>query len=315
MADMNTAFAQAVEATNAEQSKDQAVSGPDQAERAPQTEEKGSDAALSTEASGLLSQEELDNWNKLKDPAEKLKVLNQTFTHKTQQLAEERKSLESFRQLSDRFEEDPGSVLRELAPKYGLSISEAVKEARQAETQQEVQAVADNATKLLRDALGPELAFIADRMGPVLEKLIVKGAQDVASKELEPIKAQQEQAKLESVTKSVDADIAQLAAKHPDWEKHWDKMRGFSQQLQPSGNMTGVDYLETLYFLATKDTNKAEQTKEIVKRMNESATKSDSSDSGMSTSRVSVTAPKFTNENDRFKWASDLAKAGTSVER
>jgi hypothetical protein len=273
-----------------------------------QPEEKGAEAAPAQEPSEqLLSTEEYDKLKK--DPDELIKATNRAFTRKTQELAEMRKQLEPFQELANAFESDPKATINTLAQQYGL----AVQEIQQAETKKEAHAAATNLTERLKSKLDPELHFLADQMGTALEEAFAEKMSEFAQKEVAPLKQQQEAALLDSAKKSTEATMQAFSAKHPGWEKHEKAMVALSSRLKPEG-MAESEYLETLFYLATKDQSEAEKTKQVLGRMEKSAAKSEPKDSGVNANRVAKAAPKFASISEAFDQSAADARAGIFYE-
>lgn len=174
-----------------------------------------------------------------------LKRMNKAFTQKTQALATERKSIEQYQQLIHAFETNPTETLKILSKHYGLPVTEtpAVAEAQ-------VQSMTDSVLTELRESLGPELSFLADKLTPAFDKLARHVAESVISAKVKPIEEAQQQQIAETAAKQTEAVLSNFTAKHPGWDKHEAKMAEIGQKLTPNG-MDEVEYLETLYALAT----------------------------------------------------------------
>jgi hypothetical protein len=85
---------------------------------------------------------------------------------------------------------------------------------------------------------------------------------------------------LEYNVKQVVSDSAQREAalaleafgkKFPDWQKHEEAMTELSHKLPPGPGMSEAEYLETLYYLVTRDGATGDAVKKVVERMKESA--------------------------------------------
>jgi len=309
-------FDTAVSEAQGEQSKDQAPEKTDQAESATQTaEEKGTEPAQPTEGSeDLLPQEE---WDKLQnDPKALRAALNKAFTEKTQKLSEEKKTFESqkealgqYQHLIERWNANPKEVVQALAKQAGVDIPSV-------ETKAEAKSAAKSLTDELKESLGPEFEFLAERLAPGLERAILK----VAGQTVEPIRQQAKALEAQQASKDVEVDMQRMTEKHPDWKKYEGKMYELGQELLPAKNPktgkypTALEHMERLYLLATMDVREAEAAKKAVKRIGEAAEKSESSEGGVSPSRVAKSAPKSGNFNEKFDNAFADARQGVRYE-
>lgn len=275
-------------------------------------EEKETELAQPPEGSEeLLSQEEYD---KLRDKPEELrKALNKAFTQKTQALAEQRKALEPYQALVESLQEDPQATVRALAEKLGIQLAEV-------ETKTEAKEAASELLADLKQSLGPDLEFLADRLAPALERITLKLAGQAVSKEIEPLKQQTEAMQQQAVAEQIDANLELFTKKHPDWKKHEAKMTEIGSRLHPAPDPTTgkpptwMEYMEDLYYLATKDVREGDIAKKIVERMKESAEKSETSEGGVAGSRVTKAAPKGKTFNEAFDQSWKDAQAGIVYE-
>jgi len=310
------AFDKAVETSTGEQSQDQAPVKTDQAEAAKQTvEEKGKEPAQPVEGSeDLLPQEE---WDKLqKDPKALRAALNKAFTEKTQKLSEERKSVESqrealeqYQQLNEQWQSDPRGVIQALAKQAGIDLPSV-------ETQVQAKSAAKSMVDELKESLGPDLEFLAERLAKPLESIILRTAHQAVA----PIQQKAAAIERQQIEKDVDTDLARMTEKYPDWKKHEPQMLKLGQVLQPAKDPatgkypTTMEHLERLYLLSTMDVREAEATKKAIERMNKSMEKSETSEGGVAANRVAKSAPKSGNLNETFDQAWKDARAGIRYE-
>jgi len=255
--------------------------------------------AISTEpAESFLTPDEV---NKLTPEQQMVhKRMNRAYTAKTQALSAERKSIEQYQQLIHAFETNPTETLKTLAKHYGLPVTEAP-----AVAEAQVQSMTDSVLTELRESLGPELSFLADKLTPAFDKLARHISESVISAKVKPIEEAQQQQIAETAAKQTEAVLSNFTAKHPGWNKHEAKMAEIGQKLTPNG-MDEVEYLETLYALATAKEQSAAMTKAVVDQINKAAASSESIESGVSASRVASNPPKL----PTFAQAWDAAKKG-----
>ena len=314
----DTGFDQALAEATAEQSKDQAPAvEPKEAEAAvsPKVEEKVSEAAQPADSDELLAKGEYDRLKA--DPEALRKALNTAFTQKTQavaaerkQLAEQQKELEAYKELVESFKTDPKGTVRELAKNVGLDLSEV-------ETKQEVKEAADRISDILSKNLSPELQFLAPQLSPAIKAAVQELASQEIKREVEPLRQQAQRLQEETVKEQIEANLKQFTEKHPDWKKHEAEMTKLGQMYQPvagKGSPSWMDYMEMLYYVATKDAREGDIAKKTVERMTESAKKSETSDSGVAGQKVTKSAPKFTSFDEAFNQAAKDAQAGILYE-
>ena len=284
MATLESSLDLAFEEAKQGQSEDQALSAPPkQADAAIETktpvEKTGAESApLSEDSEELLDSK---TYEKLKADPEKLrKELNRAWTQKTQALSEQRKALEPHLELFRALEENPEETIRKLAEERGLTIAEAKKE----EVREAVSPVATE----LRQVFGPGLEDLADRLAPVLERVIAE--------RIEPIKRQTDEVVSNAVIEEVNRNIELFTKEHSDWKKFEPEMMKISTWLQPAKQTNGkypttAQYMEALYHLATKDARKGDIVKETVERMAHAAAKSETAGSGVAQNRVAKSTP------------------------
>ena len=308
----DTSFDDALNEATKEQSQDQAPAEPTkEAEAAAsveqKVEEKPSEAAQPEGSEELLPQEEYDKLRK--DPEALRKALHTAFTQKTQALAEQRKALEPYQELIERFQTDPQGTVKALAEQVGIKLE-------QVETKQEVRDATSEVVAELKKDLGPDLEFLAERLAPALERMISRQAGQAISKEVEPLKQQAQKMQEETVTQQIDANLKMFTEKHPDWKKHEAEMTKIGARFQPvaNGKESWMEYMETLYFLATKDGREGDIAKKTVERMKASAEKSETSEGGVSGSKVTKAAPKGGSFDESFDRSWSDAVAGVTYD-
>lgn len=266
----------------------------------PQAEDQSTEAAEDTES--LLTKEEEAALKG--EAAKQYKQMQRAFTQKTQKLSEERKKIEQWQTFIDSFQANPQETLKRLAGSYGLQVAEP----EQQRMNTTVQEVADESVQQLREALGPEGTVLADRLAPVFENLARRIAQTVVKTEVDPIKEAQQRATAEAMAAEAESELEAFGKRHADWKEYESKIVELGKKFQPAQNseMDTSEYLDMLYFLATKDRTDAATTKSVVDRLNKSVRAAAQETAGVSQKVVTPAAPK----KPSFQEAWQAAKRG-----
>lgn len=220
------------------------------------------------------------------DPAALRKDLVGVFTRKTQALAEEKKSVERLRSYSDiidAYESDPEATIKALAKQHNIDLTPA--KAGETETTEETEDAVEQVLSEFKEALGPDLEYLADGLAPAITKLVERLTATTVEKATAPLKKGQETLLTKAATEQTETVMKTFGEKHPDWEEHEPAMLELSKKLQPNG-MGEVEYLETLYALVTRDTSTeatkkqtekqiADGVKAALKKMEQGATNTD----------------------------------------
>lgn len=315
-ATLDASFDKAFDEASKGQSKDQALEPTKEAEAAETAtktvEEKEAAPAQPAEgAEELLSKEEYETLRK--DPEALHKALNKAFTQKTQALSEQRKALEPYQELVKGLQEDPQGTVKALAEQLGIKLE-------QAETKQEVKDATGELVAELKQSLGPDLEFLADKLAPALERITLKLAGQAVSKEIEPLKQQTQRLQEQAITEQIDNNLKLFTEKYPDFKKHEAKMTEIGTRLHPATDSktgkppTWMEYMEDLYYLATRDSRDGDIAKKTVERMTESAKKSETSEGGVSGQKVTKAAPKGKSFDEAFDQSWKDAQAGVIYE-
>jgi hypothetical protein len=268
------------------------------------------------ETSDLISDAEYQALSKKypNDPARLVKEVNKAFTQKTQALAAERKTvqaLEPYRDLIADYEADPEAAVRRLADMHGLTIAPATTEtAATGDKPAATASPSDDTTKVLREALGPELEFLADKLGPAFDKLVQATAKAAVASEVKPLKDQQDVLVSRAAVEQRDAVMTAFEAKYPDWKQHEAAMVELAEKFPPSGKVTELEYLGMIHTLATKDTQAAATVKKTIERMTKGAETTERQIPATSASRVKATPPGV----PTFREAYEAAKRGERFE-
>lgn len=253
------------------------------------------------EAEQLISDKEFEALKN--DPAQLRKSLQAAFTKKTMALSEEKKRVAEVSKLVDAWESNPESVVTQLAKSLGLDVS---KPTTKAEAKEQAKSITDE----LREQLGEDLGFLADKLAPAMEKLIQKGVEQVMTKEIQPLKQSHQEMVQRAAESQTDRLLEAFSAKHSDWKTYEKQMLDLGKKFVPAQGMDDMEYMESLYYLATKDVTEAERAKKLAQRMNQSAQKSESSESGVGGDKLAVSPTK----PPSFREAFELAKRGIRVE-
>ena len=214
-----------------------------------------------SEAIELVGQ---DKWDTLKDnPAELRKELNRAATKKFQELSEQRKRLDPYAEFISALDRDPRATITAIGKQLGLEIKGA-----EEKTQEEITAQpSEEITARVRKALGPEYEDLADRLIPAINTV----AEEVAKKYATPLAQRQDEIIRESALRESRAVIDAFSKSHPGWEKHEKAMVELSKKLPPGEGMDETEYMNTLYYLATRDASEGDAAKKLATRMAQSA--------------------------------------------
>jgi hypothetical protein len=98
-----------------------------------------------------------------------------------------------------------------------------------------------------KEALGPELDYLADGLAPAVAKLVSDVATATVSRTVAPLIDRAAQAETDTV-------MAAFTEKHPDWQKHEAAMLSLSKKIEPTEGMNELEFLDHLYSRATHDT-------------------------------------------------------------
>jgi hypothetical protein len=269
----------------------------------PETEQKEvANQSPETTEDGLLSADEV---SKLKGKdLDAYRKMQKAYTQKTQRLAAERKQIEEYQDLINQFQTNPTETIAKLANVYGLKVEkpEAVR------MEQTVQNAAQNSVQELRQALGPEGEVLADRLAPVFENLARRIAESVVKAEVDPIRTQQEQATAQALASEAESDLEAFGTRHPDWKSYEQTIVELGNKFQPAvgSNMSADEYLDTLYYLASRGKSEAKATSEVVSRLNKAVKSASQATQEVKDKNVSPSAPP----NATFKQAWEAAKRG-----
>jgi len=217
-------------------------------------------------------------------PPEAKKHLDGVLTKKFQGAAEARKKIEGYAELIEGLETDPDGTLKLLTQTLGK--------------QPDIPgAPAESQVKLkLRTALGPELAFLADKLAPAIEDLVNPLQQSVQDTSQKAALLQAEQV------------LKTFGVTHPDWQQHEAEMTKLAKTIQPNG-MEESEFLELLYTQAKikKGVYAGEAAKTVVDQINRAASNSEAPTSA-TPQRVTPTIDPSLSFEKQFDAAWDLGK-------
>lgn len=281
------------------QSKDQAPETPEvkegddtpaeQTAEEPKTEDQpveaveSEDTLLTAEEVSKLSGKELDLYKKAQ----------KNYTQKTQRLAEREKELEPFSELISALK-DPvraKETIAQLAQQAGITPRETAPVAKPVE-------------------LDPEYEF----MRPMFQSFKDEAKREALAElkaEIAPLKSQTDEIMSKSMAEATTATLTAFGKTHEGWEKHEAQMIALGKQIQPTGAMTELEYLDVLYKVATHGHQSAEQTKKVVDKMKKAAEAAEPPVQGVQSERVEYARPANIagmSSRDRFLAAHEAGK-------
>jgi hypothetical protein len=206
------------------------------------------------------------------DP-ETRKHLNRVFTQKTQTISAHKTFIEAF-------QKDPERALQAVAEELGFSVAKAVKDAADAADKGDAGA-ATKVRDLLEKALGKDQA---EALLPALTELV--------KQETAPLRDHQEKAITQAATQVVEQAYKDFETAHPDWKQHEKKMEEFGVKFRIGEGVNVRDYLEDIYFLATRDSSVAAGVKDTVERMKGAAAASEPRSKSASDAQVAPEPPQ-----------------------
>ena len=241
------------------------------------------------------------------DPAALAKELKGVFTKKTQELAEQRKAVEDlagYRDFIADLKRDPGAALTRAAEQLGVTLAPKSETTRATETATATAStLADSTVEEFRQALGPDLDFMADQLAPAIRSLAERVAQAAVGQVVEPLKASQQALLAKASQEQTDAVLKTFTAQHPDWKAHEAAMMTIAKTLPAAKDADPLDYMGTLYKLATYDLQMAAATKTAVERLKKGAATAESTAETLSGEKVTITRPANPTTREAFEAA------------
>lgn len=248
------------------------------------------------------------------DPLALAKELKAVFTKKTQALAEQRKGVERLSKYSDFVDaieaggDTAQQAIAEAAKHFGLALTPKPTVADSAATT--AATATDRAMETFKAKLGPDLAFLADSLGPAVKAVVEEVVKGTVTDATKPVQEAMTALLDKATAEQTDALIEGFTEKYPDWKQHEPAMLKIAESFQPGKDATPDAYMESLYFLATRDTSIASATKKAIEKMTTGASRDEGKQSTVSSDRVRVTPPTGATLQDAFK----AAKAGQTWE-
>jgi hypothetical protein len=233
------------------------------------------------------------------DPAKLEKELVKAANKKFREVATQRKALEPYTKFISALDANPKQAISALAKQLGMKIEGGTEEA----TSEKMEAALMTSVK---KALGPEYEDLADRLIPAISAV----TDSMVKEALKPILNRQDEIVSDAAARSSQAAMDVFAKKYPDWDKHEEAMVELSRRLPPGEGMSEVEYLESIYFLVTRDKSEGDAVKRTVDRMKKAAGNSGDRSSTVSKDKVSSRPVK----PPTFKEAAEAALRGETLE-
>jgi hypothetical protein len=133
-------------------------------------------------------------------------------------------------------------IVRALALQSGI-----LDPSRPPETKTEVREAKKEIKQILKEALGPNADFLADKLGPALEQILDQERSEQGA-QFQEIRAQQIEREVVSATNELNR------LTKGESRKFEMRMQAISQQMPPSSNISVRDYVQNLYTLASGKT-------------------------------------------------------------
>lgn len=114
---------------------------------------------------------------------------------------------------------------------------------------------AKTTVEVLKESLPPEFQFLADQLGPGIEKLLNTKVEE----NLAPFKQQLSETQERQVKSQVDGDMEKFYKAYPDAKELEKEMFELSQDMPQGKKISTYNYLEKLYKLATADVRESKK--------------------------------------------------------
>lgn len=102
-----------------------------------------------------------------------------------------------------------------------------------------------------REALGPELEYLAESLEPALTKFVETVAATTIAPIVKPLEDEHQAAQQKRAAAATATVMKEFGDRHSDWQEHEDAMFALSEKLQPAAGMTQGEYLDSLYTIVT----------------------------------------------------------------
>lgn len=233
-------------------------------------------------------------------PAAQRALINKFLTQKTQSISAKAK-------LIAQLEADPIAFANEILEfSNAKATSSAPATPATAAGQPATPGASDDVTAAVREALGEDYGFLADKLGPAIGTIIRRAIEPVAS----TVQAQQTRA----INDTALATLKKFEAEHPDFMTHMPAMTEAARELKPSPGMDHGKYLGMLYTIATAKQSSATKARTVLAALAKAAGASETPASGVPAARVTPTAPRTGNFDKDFDSAFAMAKRGERAE-
>lgn len=260
-------------------------------------------ADSATPETDLISDAELTALReKHKDNPDALaKELKAVFTKKTQALAVERKQVERLSGYSDFIDaieaggDSAADAIRQAAEHFGLQIAPKLTAA-----QTTAATATDTLLESFKAKLGPDLAFLADSLAPAVKAVVEDAVKTAVGEATKPIQEATSTLIDRATQEQTDTLLKGFSERYPDWKTHEPAMLKIAESFQPGPKTTPDAYLESLYFLATKDARIDAEVKKVVAKMTTGAATAETRTSTVSGDRVTTAPPAGASFKDAF---------------
>lgn len=220
--------------------------------------------------------------------------LQKQYTKASQERSALQKQLDPWKPLLETLSADPQKAIEELAAQHGYTLSKA---------KQDTQAVEQRVQETLAE-LPDELQFLKPAFDSLGKKIL-----DSVRGELAPIVEHHEHVITEAIKAETEGTLKAFEAKYKDFKQYESQMTQWMKKYVPQkGAMTDFQFMEDAYRAVTADITKAEQTKEVIEKINRAAKSAEPATPGMNASRVVHKLPPP--ESRDIRAAYEAAKRG-----
>ncbi len=184
-----------------------------------------------------------------------------------------------------------GPIIAALAQQAGI-----LNPAKPAETVKEKKVEAKKVTELLKEGLGKEYEFLADRLGTSIEKILEQERQ-VQAVQIDAL-AQ------ENIVREINSTLSSLAKESKGESKKLEaRMTELMDEIKPGENVSIDKYLRRIYAIAASEKRPTQTTRQNVERINRNAADVPGRITSSSAVHETATPPKKMNLNEAVAWA------------
>jgi len=191
--------------------------------------------------------------SEVKEPSEETKSPEQT----KDEIAEAAQALNLFKLLKN--PTSAKAIIRTLAEEHGIVLTGK-------ETPKQEDRKVRSIKGLVKEKLGDEYAFIADKLGDVFEEALAT--------ERESLNEKFNEINAKSAEKEAEAAFEWLQNEHEDANNYEQVIVTLMEEVPP-GNMSAKKYLETLYIIAKGREGKAASSKKLAQKITRNSTDPD----------------------------------------